>query len=202
MQPKSILKKYWGWEKFRPGQEDAVLSGMAGRDTLVILPTGGGKSLCYQLLGICQESLTLVISPLVALMMDQVKSLQNKGIRAMSISGDLKEQELVTALDRCQYGNLQFLYVSPERLQHPLVRERLQNLTVGLVVVDEAHCISQWGHDFRPAYRKIHEIFPLVNHPIVMAVTATATPKVKEDIIASLQLRNPKVIQTTSILLQ
>ena len=197
MQPKSILKKYWGWEKFRPGQEDAVLSGMAGRDTLVILPTGGGKSLCYQLLGMCQESLTLVISPLVALMMDQVKSLQNKGIRAMSISGNLKEQELVTALDRCQYGNLQFLYVSPERLQHPLVRERLQNLTVGLVVVDEAHCISQWGHDFRPAYRKIHEIFPLLNQPIVMAVTATATTKVKEDIITSLQLRNPKVIQTS-----
>lgn len=197
MKPGSILKKYWGWEQFRPGQEEAIQSGLEGRDSLVILPTGGGKSLCYQLVGLCQESLTLVISPLVALMMDQVKSLQDKGINAMSISGTLKEQELVTALDRCQYGELQFLFVSPERLQHPLVRERLQSLTIGMLVVDEAHCISQWGHDFRPSYRKIHEIFPLIHHPVVMALTATATPRVKEDIIASLQLREPKTVQTS-----
>ena len=197
MEPKAILKKYWGWDAFRPGQEEAIQSGIAGRDTLVILPTGGGKSLCYQLVGLHQEQMTLVISPLVALMMDQVKSLKDKGFNALSISGSLKEQELVEALDHCQYGGLDFLFVSPERLQNPLVRERLQSLTIALLVVDEAHCISQWGHDFRPAYRKIHEVFPLINHPTIMALTATATPKVQEDIMDTLQLRSPKTVQTS-----
>ena len=197
MEPKAILKKFWGWDVFRPGQEAAIQSGLAGRDTLVILPTGGGKSLCYQLVGLHQEKMTLVISPLVALMMDQVQSLKDKGINAISISGSLKEHELVEVLDRCQYSKLDFLFVAPERLLHPLVRERLQNLPIGLLVVDEAHCISQWGHDFRPAYRKIHEIFTLIHHPTIMALTATATAKVQDDIIDSLQLREPNTVQTS-----
>lgn len=197
MELKSILKKYWGWEHFRPGQEEAINSVISGQDTLVILPTGGGKSLCYQLVGLYQQKLTLVISPLIALMLDQVKSLQERGVNAMSISGTLQEEELVEALDRCQYGKIDFLYISPERLQHPLVKERLQNLTIGLLVVDEAHCISQWGHDFRPSYRTIHETIRLVGYPVVMALTATATQLVKEDICASLQLRNPKTVQTS-----
>lgn len=197
MELKSILKKYWGWEHLRPGQEEAINSVISGQDTLVILPTGGGKSLCYQLVGLYQQKLTLVISPLIALMLDQVKSLQERGVNAMSISGTLQEEELVEALDRCQYGKIDFLYVSPERLQHPLVKERLQNLTIGLLVVDEAHCISQWGHDFRPSYRTIHETIRLVGYPVVIALTATATQLVKEDICASLQLRNPKTVKTS-----
>jgi ATP-dependent DNA helicase RecQ len=194
---KSILQKYWGWEHFRPGQEEAIKSVISGKDTLVVLPTGGGKSLCYQLAGLYHQKLTLVISPLIALMLDQVNSLQDRGINAMSISGALKEEELVEALDRCQYGKLDFLYISPERLQHPLLKERLQKLTIGMVVVDEAHCISQWGHDFRPSYRTIHETIRLIGSPVVMALTATATPLVKEDISESLQLQNPKTIQTS-----
>ena len=183
-----LLNKYWGWSDFRSGQEEAIHTSLSAENTLVVLPTGGGKSLCYQMSALLQEGICVVVSPLIALMIDQVNSLKRKNIRAMSIHGTMRENELVEALDQCAFGNIKLLYLSPERLLNPIVTQRLKTLDISLLAVDEAHCISQWGHDFRPAYRKIGEFHKLINEPPIMALTATATPKVKEDIIASLEL--------------
>jgi ATP-dependent DNA helicase RecQ len=191
------LQKYWGWSDFRPGQKEVIDASLSGKNTLVVLPTGGGKSLCFQLTALLQEGICVVVSPLVALMIDQVSALKSKNIRAMSIHGSMGENDLVEALDQCAFGNIKLLYLSPERLRNPIVCERLKTLPISLLAVDEAHCISQWGHDFRPAYRQIAQFHNIINKPPVMALTATATPKVKADIIASLELEDTQLIQTS-----
>ena len=194
---RKLLQKHWGWSDFRPGQEEAIDASLSGKNTLVVLPTGGGKSLCFQLTALLQDGICVVVSPLVALMIDQVSALKSKNIRAMSIHGSMNENELIEALDQCAFGNIKLLYLSPERLRNPIVTERLKTLPISLLAVDEAHCISQWGHDFRPAYRQISQFHSVINRPPVMALTATATPKVKEDILASLQLDDAQLIQTS-----
>ena len=192
-----LLQKHWGWSDFRPGQKEVIDTSLSGKNTLVVLPTGGGKSLCFQLTALLQDGICVVVSPLVALMIDQVSALKSKNIRAMSIHGSMGESELVEALDQCAFGNIKLLYLSPERLRNPIVCERLKTLAISLLAVDEAHCISQWGHDFRPAYRQIAQFHSIINKPPVMALTATATPKVKADIIESLQLEDTQLIQTS-----
>ncbi len=188
-----ILTKYWKHEAFRTPQEEIIASVLNGTDTLALLPTGGGKSICFQVPAMMQEGLCLVISPLIALMRDQVQNLQSKGIKAIALTGGIHQDEIIDLLDNCQFGNYKFLYLSPERLQNDWIVERIKNLPINLIAIDEAHCVSQWGHDFRPAYLKIKllkELFP--NLPFI-ALTASATERVKEDIITQLQLKEPKV---------
>lgn len=186
-----LLAQYWGATEFRLGQEDAILAVLEERDGLVVLPTGGGKSLCYQLPGLLLEGVCVVISPLIALMNDQVEGLKKKGIRAMQLSGPMHEDELVTALDNCKFGDFKFLYLSPERAQNPLVQKLLSQMKISLLAIDEAHCISEWGHDFRPAYREIITLKKTLCHVPTLALTATATKKVREDICTSLELKSP-----------
>lgn len=188
-----ILQKYWKHDTFREPQQAIITSVIEGRDTFALMPTGGGKSICFQVPAMMQDGICLVISPLIALMKDQVQNLQNKGIKAIALTGGIHSDEIIDLLDNCQYGNYKFLYLSPERLQNDWILERIKNLPVNLIAVDEAHCVSQWGHDFRPAYLKIaqlKEFFPKVPF---LALTASATPRVKEDIIEQLELKNPQV---------
>ena len=194
---RELLQKHWGWSDFRPGQKEVIDASLSGKNTLVVLPTGGGKSLCFQLTALLQDGICVVVSPLVALMIDQVSALKIKNIRAMSIHGSMGENDLVEALDQCAFGNIKLLYLSPERLCNPIVFERLKTLTISLLAVDEAHCISKWGHDFRPAYRQIAQFHRIINKPPVMALTATATQRVKADIISSLELEDTQLIQTS-----
>lgn len=191
------LKHYWGYDRLRPGQEEAIRAVFEDRDALVLFPTGGGKSLCYQLPATVLDGLTLVISPLVALMQDQVAQLQECGIRAAFINSSLPRPEIEQRLINARNGMYRLLYCSPERLHTPLWQSEMQRLSIGLVAVDEAHCISQWGHDFRPAFRGIREALdPLPVQPRWMALTATATPEVRKDIEDSLKLDRPRhVIQ-------
>lgn len=191
--PLEILQKYWKHDAFREPQEDIITSVLEGKDTFALMPTGGGKSICFQVPGMMTEGICLVISPLIALMKDQVQNLHNKGIKAIALTGGIRQDEIIDLLDNCQFGSYKFLYLSPERLQNDWILERLKNLPINLIAIDEAHCVSQWGHDFRPAYLKIvqlKEFFPKVPF---LALTASATPRVKEDIIAQLQLRNPQI---------
>jgi ATP-dependent DNA helicase RecQ len=188
-----ILAQYWGYTQFRPLQEDIIRSVMSGNDTVALLPTGGGKSLCFQVPAMSQPGLCLVISPLIALMKDQEEHLLQKGIRAHAIVSGMKKSEVERALNNCIYGDYKFLYVSPERLLSPIFREYLLQMKLNLIAVDEAHCISQWGYDFRPPYLQIAEIrenFPKVP---ILALTASATPEVKDDIIEKLELSNVAV---------
>ena len=187
-----IMQQYWGTSQFRPGQQEVVSAVLDKQDCLVVLPTGGGKSLCYQLPGIVLPGICIVVSPLIALMNDQVEGLQKKGIRAMHLSGPLRENELITALDNCKFGNFKFLYLSPERAKHPIVLEHLSQMPISLLAIDEAHCISEWGHDFRPAYRELIALKDTLGGIPTMAVTATATAKVQEDISTTLKLKSPK----------
>jgi ATP-dependent DNA helicase RecQ len=190
-----ILNKYWHHSSFRPIQDNIIQSVLEGNDTFGLLPTGGGKSLCFQVPGMIHDGLCLVISPLVALMKDQVNQLQNRGIKAIALTGSIKPDELIVLLDNCEFGNYKFLYLSPERLEQDWVLERIKSLPISLIAIDEAHCVSQWGHDFRPSYLKIKnlkEFFPKI--PFI-ALTASATPQVKEDIIMLLGLEQPKVFQ-------
>ncbi len=183
----SILHKYWGHEQFRPMQEDIVNAVLEGRDTLAILPTGGGKSVCFQVPAMIFDGICLVISPLIALMKDQVEHLRRRGIQAIAIHSGMRRTEIDILLDNAIYGNTKFLYVSPERLQTELFTARVRQMNVALIAVDEAHCISQWGYDFRPPYLKIaslRDIFPGVP---VIALTATATEHVQEDIADKLR---------------
>ncbi len=195
MGPKEVLKKYWGYSDFRPGQLEIVNSILEGRDTLALLPTGGGKSICYQVPALVKEELCVVVSPLIALMADQVQNLQKRNIQAIDLSGQLKLNELERLLDNCRYGNTQFLYLSPERLQSPFVYERLEQLEIGLLAIDEAHCISQWGYDFRPSYLKIADFRKRIPNIPVLALTATATPKVVDDIQSKLVFSQKNVIK-------
>ncbi|HSI68769.1 MAG TPA: RecQ family ATP-dependent DNA helicase, partial [Gillisia sp.] len=193
----NILKKFWGHDAFRPMQEEIILAAEKRRDILALLPTGGGKSLCFQIPVLMQEGIGIVISPLVALMEDQVKALQKKGIKALAITGGISFQELDSLLDNCIYGNYKFLYLSPERLQQDIVQQRIKQMNVNLIAVDEAHCISQWGHDFRPAYLNISILRELKPDVPFMALTASATLEVVKDIKKQLALKDPLVYKTS-----
>ena len=193
MKANEILLKYWGHSSFRPLQEEIILDVIEGQDSLVLLPTGGGKSICFQVPGLIREGITIVISPLIALMQDQVQNLKKIGLRATAITSAMNYREIDVALDNAVFEGLDFLYVSPERLQTSLFIERLKKMKVGLLVVDEAHCISEWGHDFRPAYTKINQLRAYIPNAPIMALTATATEKVRKDIITQLELKKPKI---------
>lgn len=189
-----ILQQHWGHRSFRAKQKEIISQIMHGRDVLALLPTGGGKSICFQLPGLALPGICVVVSPLIALMHDQVKGLRNKGIKAEALTSGLRLRDIDRILDNCIYGKIKFLYLSPERLLSDLVRSRLAKMEVNLIAVDEAHCISQWGYDFRPSYTRIAEVRELTKAP-VMALTATATPKVVQDIQSQLNFRQPNVIQ-------
>ena len=193
--PIQILNKYWGFDNFRPLQESVVTCALNERDAMVLFPTSGGKSICFQVPALTKEGICIVISPLVALMKDQVNNLKAKGIKAMALTSGISVNDLDTLLDNCIYGNYKFLYLSPERLQQELVQERIRQMPVNLIAVDEAHCISQWGNDFRPAYKNINILRELHPQVPVMALTATATKKVVQDIVKELELFNPEVFQ-------
>jgi ATP-dependent DNA helicase RecQ len=188
----AILQKYWQHNSFRSLQKEIIDSVLSGEDTFALMPTGGGKSICFQVPAMMNEGICLVISPLVALMKDQVANLQNLGIKAIALTGGIRSEEMIDLLDNCQFGNYKFLYVSPERLQSDWILERIKNLPVNLITIDEAHCVSQWGHDFRPAYLKISALKTYFPKVPFLALTATATPRVKEDIITELGMHNPK----------
>lgn len=191
--PIDILEKYWKFTDFRPLQEEIIDHVLQGEDTIALLPTGGGKSICFQIPALLKEGICIVISPLIALMQDQVQNLQQKGIKAIALTSGITYQDLNALLDNCIYGNYKFLYLSPERLQQDIVKERIKRMNVNLIAVDEAHCISQWGHDFRPSYRKIKGLRELKPTVAIIGLTASATPKVVEDIIQELDLFQPKV---------
>jgi ATP-dependent DNA helicase RecQ len=185
-----ILNRVWGYGSFRPMQEDIVDAAIYGKDVLALLPTGGGKSICFQVPGLARDGICIVISPLIALMEDQVQQLQQRGIKAKALTSGMSFREIDITLDNAKFGGIEFLYVSPERIQTRLFQERVKQMNVGLFVVDEAHCISEWGHDFRPSYKQISLLRQLHPEVPMMAVTATATKEVVEDIIASLSLKN------------
>ncbi|MDR1866200.1 MAG: RecQ family ATP-dependent DNA helicase [Bacteroidales bacterium] len=193
----SVLKQYWGYESFRPLQEDIIRSVMAGRDTLALMPTGGGKSITFQVPAMAMEGLCVVITPLIALMKDQTENLKKRRIKAVSIYSGLTAREIDTELNNCIYGGYKFLYVSPERLSSEMFLTRILQVKVNLLAVDEAHCISQWGHDFRPAYREIAALRELLPGVPVLALTATATPAVVEDIQCQLRFGKPNVLKTS-----
>lgn len=189
-----ILTRYWGYTHFRSLQEEIITSVLDGNDTLALMPTGGGKSICYQVPALHMEGICLVISPLIALMKDQVDALNEKGIKAIAINSLMNWREVETAIENCVYGDYKFLYVSPERLTMDSFRNQLERMSVNLIAVDEAHCISQWGYDFRPPYLKIAEIRELFPEVPVLALTATATPHVVQDIQDKLAFRKPNVL--------
>ena len=202
----STLEKFWGYKEFRPGQEKIIHSIMSGCDTLALMPTGGGKSLTYQVPTLAQEGLCIIITPLIALMKDQVDRLKRLGIPAVAIHSGLSFKQIDIALDNCVYGDVKFLYVAPERLATEAFRLRVQRMNVSLLAVDEAHCISQWGYDFRPSYLKIAEIRDLVGDEAkrrkgdearipILALTATATPDVVDDIQERLAFRQKNVLR-------
>lgn len=195
--PLDVLKQYYRFENFRGLQESIINSVLEGNDTFGLMPTGGGKSICFQIPSLMQEGLCLVVSPLIALMKDQVQSLQKKNIKAMAIMGNLRTDEISDLLDNAMYGNYKFLYLSPERLQQEWVLQRITALPISLIAIDEAHCVSQWGHDFRPAYLNIKQLrahFPKIPF---LALTASATQHVKEDVINQLELKDPKIFQSS-----
>jgi len=191
----TLLKKYWHHDSFRTPQDLIIQSVLDGKDTFALLPTGGGKSVCFQIPALMQPGICLVISPLVALMKDQIANLQKRDIKAIALTGGISADETIDLLDNCQFGGYKFLYLSPERLQSDWVLERIKSLPINLIAIDEAHCVSQWGHDFRPAYLKISklkEFFPKVPF---LALTASATAQVQEDICSQLGLQQPQVFR-------
>jgi len=194
MTAQEVLKTYWGYDHFRPMQEEIVREALDGRDVLAILPTGGGKSICFQVPALMQEGLALVITPLIALMKDQVQNLQARGIKAMAIHAGMNRREVDLALNNAAYGNYKFLYLSPERLQTQLFHAYLSVLNINYIVVDEAHCISQWGYDFRPSYLQIGDLRKRVEAPLI-ALTATATPRVAADIMDRLGFQHPNLLK-------
>lgn len=191
----TILKKYWGYDSFRPLQQEIADSVCDGNNVLALLPTGGGKSICFQVPGMTLDGITIVVSPLIALMKDQVDQLVKRGIKAAAIYSGLSKEEIDILLDNCIYGDIKFLYVSPERLQTELFIARAQKMNVNLLAIDEAHCISQWGYDFRPPYLQIAEFREKIKKVPVIALTATATEKVKEDILKRLEIEDAQLFQ-------
>ena len=192
---KDVLKQYWGYDEFRPLQEEIIQSVLDQKDSLALLPTGGGKSICFQVPAMAMEGICIVISPLIALMKDQVENLQKRGIQAIAIVSGMGKREIDIALDNCIYGPIKFLYLSPERLLSDLVKERIKYMKVNLLAVDEAHCISQWGYDFRPPYLHIAEIREIHPNVPVLALTASATEKVQEDIIVKLSFKSRNIFR-------
>ena len=192
--PHQVLEKYWGFNEFRPMQKDIIDSVLQGKDTMALLPTGGGKSICFQVPSLVQEGICIVISPLIALMKDQVENLRRREIRAASITSGMSKREIDITLDNCIYGDFKFLYLSPERLTSELVKTRIMAMKVNLIAVDEAHCISQWGYDFRPSYLKISELRDIVKAPI-LALTASAQLDVIKDVQKKLLFKKENVFQ-------
>ncbi len=192
-----ILNRYWGYHTFKPMQPEIIRSVASGKDTLALLPTGGGKSVTFQVPALAAEGLCIVVTPLIALMRDQVDNLLKKNIKAQAVYSGMSRAEIDIALDNCAYGNYKFLYVSPERLGTEIFRERVKKMKVNLIAVDEAHCISQWGYDFRPAYLQIASLRELLPDVPVLALTATATPGVVGDIQEKLHFSSPNVIRTS-----
>lgn len=194
-EPKQILVKYWGYSSFRPLQEEIIQSLLEGKDTLALLPTGGGKSICFQVPAMCMEGICIVVSPLIALMKDQVSNLNKRGIKAVAVYSGQSTNEMDIAIDNCIYGKTKFLYLSPERLTTDIIRMRLPRMKVSLLAVDEAHCISHWGYDFRPTYLRIAEIRSIIPKTPVLALTATATGEVVTDIMAKLEFKGHNIFR-------
>ena len=192
-----ILKQYWGYDTFRPMQREIIESVMNGRDTLALMPTGGGKSITYQLPTLAREGLCIVVTPLIALMKDQVDRLRQRNIAAVAIHSGLSSRQIDIALDNCVYGDVKFLYLAPERLSSEPFRLRVQRMNVSLLAVDEAHCISQWGYDFRPSYLRIAELRRLIPDAPVLALTASATPQVADDIMRHMQFAAPNILRSS-----
>lgn len=188
-----ILKKYWGFDAFRTPQQEIVTTVVSGQDALAVLPTGAGKSVCYQVPAMMNDGLCLVISPLIALIEDQVESLKQKGIKAIGLTGGLSQQDVFRIIDNCQFGHYKFLYMSPERLKQPYVLDKLAQLPINLVAVDEAHCVSQWGHDFRPAFLDIVKLRTVLPHTPFIALTGSANERVQQDVKQLLGLKEPEV---------
>ena len=191
------LQEYWHYDSFRPMQREAIESVLSGRDTLVLMPTGGGKSIIYQLPTLVSEGLCIVVTPLIALMKDQVDALRRRGIPAVAVHSGLTGRQIDIALDNCVYGDVKFLYVAPERLSSEMFRLRVDRMNVSLLAVDEAHCISQWGYDFRPAYLRIKELRRLLPETPVLALTASATPRVASDIMKQLDFAEANILQSS-----
>ena len=190
-----ILKQYWGYDSFRGIQEEIIKSIGEGRDTLGLMPTGGGKSITFQVPALAKDGLCIVITPLIALMKDQVQNLRQRGIKAVAIYSGMTRQEILIALENCIFGNYKFLYISPERLDTDIFKQKLRAMKVNMITVDESHCISQWGYDFRPAYLKIADIRELLPGVPLLALTATATPDVVQDIQNRLKFREKNVFR-------
>ena len=188
-----ILRKHWGYESFRPCQEDIITSILNGNDTLGLLPTGGGKSITFQVPALVFDGLTIVITPLISLMKDQVDNLRQLGIKAVYIHSGLTKSEHRLAIDKCRLGKVKLLYLSPEKLQSTSMINYLRLMDVKLIVVDEAHCISQWGYDFRPSYLNINTIRKLFPVAPILALTASATPEVVDDIMSKLEFRQRNI---------
>lgn len=193
--PLEILKKYWGYGQFIGPQEEIISSVLKGENTIVLLPTSGGKSICYQIPGLILEGVCIVVSPLIALIHDQVNYLKEKNIKAIALTSQLSQDEIIIAFDNLQFGGFNFLYISPEKLQSSFIQEKIKQLNVSLIAIDEAHCISEWGHDFRPSYLKLSLLKELKPEAIFIALTATATQRVLEDIQNNLGLKEAKVIK-------
>ena len=195
MTPHEVLKEYWGYDSFRPKQEEIVNAALEERDVLAILPTGGGKSICFQVPAMLRDGIAIVVTPLIALMKDQVQNLTDRGIKALCVNAGMGPREVELTLNNAAYGDFKFLYVSPERLGTRLFQSYLQQMNVSYLIVDEAHCISQWGYDFRPDYLNIGSIRQMVDAPVI-ALTATATPKVADDIMTRLNFREKCLIKS------
>ncbi len=195
MKPLDILKEYWGYDSFRPMQEEIVSAALDGKDVLAILPTGGGKSVCFQVPAMMREGIAIVVTPLIALMKDQVQNLNDKGIRALCVNAGMGAREVETVLNNAAYGDFKFLYVSPERLGTRLFKNYVQEMNISFIVVDEAHCISQWGYDFRPDYLQIGKLRDITDAPVI-ALTATATPAVADDIMIRLRFEEKNLLKT------
>ncbi|HRF17141.1 MAG TPA: RecQ family ATP-dependent DNA helicase, partial [Chitinophagaceae bacterium] len=195
LSPFEILKRYWGYNAFRPLQEEIINSVLHGKDTLALMPTGGGKSLCYQVPALVKPGLCLVISPLIALMKDQVENLRKKGITAYAIFSGMSRKEVINIFNVATESNCKFLYVSPERLETALFKEYLPGLDINLIAVDEAHCISQWGYDFRPPYLRIAALRKELPGVPMLALTASATPDVQNDICKKLEFTDKQVFR-------
>ena len=197
MTPEEVLKKWWGYEAFRPKQREIIDAVLAGRDTLALMPTGGGKSLTYQVPALMSDGLTIVVTPLIALMKDQVDRLRRLGIPAVAVHSGMDSRKIEIALDNCAYGDVKLLYIAPERLATEAFRVRLRNMSVAIIAVDEAHCISQWGYDFRPSYLRIAELRTFQPNATILALTASATDIVARDIMHHLGFAHPNIIRTS-----
>ncbi|MFK5971715.1 MAG: RecQ family ATP-dependent DNA helicase [Flavobacteriaceae bacterium] len=193
--PKAILEKYWGFTEYRGSQKKIIEAILDHRDVLALMPTGGGKSLCFQVPAMAMNGICIVISPLIALIQNQVDNLRQRGIKAIALTGGIRHEEVNNLLDNCMYGNYKFLYLSPERLLQEIVQNRIQQMNVNLIAIDEAHCISQWGHDFRPAYLECSKLRELLPETPIIALTATATTQVAHDITANLKFIDPLLVK-------